>query len=437
MYRFFYTVLFTLLLPLTLLKLLWRARAQPAYLHFWAERYGFYAPRLGKARLQKSIIWLHCVSIGETMAAAPVVEALLKNYPNHQILLTHTTPTGRATSERLFNDRILRAYLPFDVPFAVDRFLTHFNPALGLLMETELWFNLIATVSSRHIPLLLVNARLSEKSARGYTKLGGLTRLGLNQLTLIAAQTEADAMRFNYLRDHPKALPIPVMGNLKFDVTPPNASLALGKSFKKILQSATPRPILLAASTRSLNGIHEEDLVLDAVKKAGIAKLLTIIVPRHPERFTVVEALLKSRGLRYARRSSLASLTSSQIDNLEVLLGDSMGELFSYYASCDVAFVGGSLLALGGQNLIEACAVGKPTIVGPHTSNFKDVVATAIERGATLRVDDVHDFAKKLNAIFNYPETQQAMKKAALAFSQQNQGATEKLLDLIKPYLPS
>lgn len=434
--RFFYTILFTLLLPFTPLKFLWRARTQPAYLRFWAERYGCYAPRLGKASTQKPIIWLHCVSVGETMAAVPLVEALLKNYPNHQILLTHTTPTGRATSERLFANRVLRAYLPFDVPFAVNRFLTHFHPALGLLMETELWFNLIATASRRHIPLLLINARLSEKSARGYAKLGGLTRLGLNQLSLIAAQTEADAMRFNHLRDHPKALAIPVMGNLKFDVTPPNASLALGESFKKILQSATPRPILLAASTRSLNGIHEEDLVLDAVKKAGIAKLLTIIVPRHPERFTVVEALLKNRGLRYARRSSLASLTPSQIGNLEVLLGDSMGELFSYYASCDVAFVGGSLLALGGQNLIEACAVGKPTIVGPYTFNFKDVVAAAIKSGATLRVDDVDDFAKKLNAVFNHPETQQAMNKAALAFSQQNQGATEKLLDLIKPYLP-
>jgi 3-deoxy-D-manno-octulosonic-acid transferase len=239
MHRFFYSVLITLLLPFTLLKLLWRARAQPAYLHFWAERYGFYAPRLGKAREQKSIIWLHCVSVGETMAAAPLVEALLKKYPNHQILLTHTTPTGRATSERLFANRVLRAYLPFDIPFAVNQFLTHFNPALGLLMETELWFNLIATASRRHIPLLLANARLSEKSARGYAKLGGLTRLGLNQLSLIAAQTEVDAMRFNHLRNHPKALPISVMGNLKFDVTPPNTSLALGESFKKILQSTT------------------------------------------------------------------------------------------------------------------------------------------------------------------------------------------------------
>ncbi len=443
MNRFFYTVLLFIALPFTPIKLLWRAKKQPEYLQHWAERYGFYAPIAGNKNTP--IIWLHCVSVGETVAALPLVQALLQGYPNHQILMTHTTPTGRATSAQIFGDKILRAYLPYDVPFAVNRFLKHFKPTLGLLMETELWFNLIAAAKARNMPILLVNARLSEKSAHGYSKLGRLAQQGLNDLSAIAAQTEADAKRLTALRNNSHATSISVLGNIKFDVTPPKDAVGFGMNLRKSLQadvvkkqddSETARPIFLAASTRSLNGTDEESLILDAVAKCAVPNLVTVIVPRHPERFDAVEALLKQRGLRYKRRSAI-DFNNANLTDIDVLLGDSMGEMFSYYACCDVAFIGGSLLALGGQNLIEASAVGKPTLVGPHTFNFTQVVNFAIQAGATKRVQDVADLATTLGEMFNQPEQLSRMANAGLTFSAQNQGATARLLTLIKPYLTS
>jgi 3-deoxy-D-manno-octulosonic-acid transferase len=440
MNRFFYTVLLFIALPFTPIKLLWRAKKQPEYLQHWAERYGFYAPIAGNKNTL--IIWLHCVSVGETMATVPLVQSLLQRYPNHQVLITHTTPTGRATSVQVFGDKILRAYLPYDVPFAVNRFLKHFKPTVGLLMETELWFNLIAAAKVRKMPILLVNARLSEKSARGYGKLGLLAQQGLNHLSAIAAQTEADATRLNALRNNSEATPISVMGNIKFDVTPPKDAIAIGMKLRKRLladiktkdMSETVRPIFLAASTRNLNGVDEESLILDAIERCAVPNLITIIVPRHPERFDAIEALIKQRGLRYKRRSAL-DFDETQLLNIDVLLGDSMGEMFSYYACCDVAFIGGSLLPLGGQNLIEASAVGKPTLVGPHTFNFTQVVNFAIQAGATKRVQDVEDLATTLGEMFNQPEQLTLMAKAGLTFSQKNQGATARLIKLIDPYL--
>lgn len=444
MNRTVYTLLLYLLLPFTPLKLLWRGRKQAEYLAHWQERYGFY-----KQPAQQAIIWLHCVSVGETRAAEPLVKALIAKYPQYQILLTHTTPTGRATSQQLFGNRVQSAYLPYDVPCAVKRFLNHFQPSIGIIMETELWFNLIAACKQQHIPLLLVNARLSEKSALGYAKLGKLAQLGLQQLSTIAAQTEADEQRLRQLG----AADVSIMGNLKFDVAPPDDAATQGAQLRdllvqpklvqpKLAQSklaqpkpakprlAQHRPVFLAASTRD----GEESLILEAVAKANIPNLLTIIVPRHPQRFDAVAELLTKQQLRFVRRSAVLDSLST-LGQADYVLGDSMGEMFTYYASCDVAFIGGSLLPLGGQNLIEAFSMGKPVLIGAHTFNFEQITNMAIAAGAALRVQDCNALAQQLNTLFADAEKREAMATAARNFSQQNQGATQRALTLIGQYL--
>jgi len=418
MTRNLYTCLLYLLLPFTPLKLLWRGRKQPEYLQHWRERYGFY-----QAPVQKPVIWLHCVSVGETRAAEPLIKALLSQYPTHQLLLTHTTPTGRATSEQLFGDSVTRVYLPYDVPFAVARFLQHFKPVVGALMETELWFNLIAGCKQRNIPVLLVNARLSEKSAAGYAKLGQLLTQGLQNLSAIAAQTKADASRLQDLG----AAEVSITGNIKFDVAPPPTAHSLGEQLRQ--QLGTARPVFLAASTRD----GEESLIIDAVNQANIPNLLTIIVPRHPQRFNAVAELLKKANQPFMRRSTLND--AAVPEGTRYLLGDSMGEMFTYYASCDVAFIGGSLLPLGGQNLIEACSMGKPVLVGPHTFNFEEATKMAIAAGAANRVQNVEELSQKLQQLFAHDQQRLAMCDASIQFSAQNRGATQKTLDIVQAYI--
>jgi 3-deoxy-D-manno-octulosonic-acid transferase len=421
MTRTVYTFLLYLLLPFTPIKLLWRGRKQPEYLQHWRERYGFYS-----VLISKPVIWLHCVSVGETRAASPLVKALLLQYPNHRILLTHTTPTGRATSEQLFGDSISRVYLPYDVPFAVSRFLKHFTPAIGVLMETELWFNLIAGCKQQNIPLLLVNARLSEKSALGYAKLGHLANEGLQNLSAIAAQTQEDAERLQNLAAKHGSGNISVAGNLKFDVQPPEGALEQGRSLRALL--GTKRAVFLAASTRD----GEEAMILDAVASANVPNLLTVIVPRHPQRFNEVEALLQQRDLAYQKRSRL----NQAIDNkTKYILGDSMGELFTYYAACDLALIGGSLLPFGGQNLIEAAVMGKPILIGPHTYNFADVTINGMLAGAVMQIKDTTELNEKIEYLLNNKTICAQMGEAGLKFSQSSTGATVKVMQLIKAHL--
>jgi 3-deoxy-D-manno-octulosonic-acid transferase len=418
MTRNVYTFLLYLLLPFTPLKLLWRAKKQPEYLHHWRERYGFYA-----LQLTKPVIWLHCVSVGETRAAEPLIKALLQQYPNHQVLLTHTTPTGRATSEQLFGDSVARVYLPYDLPFAVSRFLKQFKPTVGVLMETELWFNLIASCKKQAIPLLLVNARLSEKSALGYAKLGPLAQAGLQQLATIAAQTAKDAERLQNLG----APSVSIIGNLKFDVMPPDNAIMQGEQLRSLI--GQHRPVLLAASTRE----GEETLILDAIANANIPDLLTIVVPRHPQRFAEVAELFNKQGVGYVRRSTLTHASISQ--DISYILGDSMGEMFTYYAACDVAFIGGSLLPLGGQNLIEAFSLGKPVLIGPHTFNFEQVTTLAIAAGAAQRVQNTSELTKSIKALFADSAKRQNMSDAALNFVVESRGATQRTLGIIAQYI--
>ncbi len=410
--RLIYTFTLWLLLPYVFFHLLWRARKQPEYLQHVAERFGFY-----NFKISKPVIWLHTVSVGETRAATSLVQRLQQTYPEHQILLTHTTPTGREASEQLYGDKVLRVYLPYDYPFAVRSFLRHFKPLAGVLLETEIWFNLIHYCKDSSVPLLLLNARLSEKSAARYGRFPNLAKAGLSQLSAVAAQSEDDAARLISLG----AKKVSVMGNMKYDIEPPAAMLETGTKLRKLF--GENRPVFLAASTR----VGEEALILDALKQINIPNLLTVIVPRHPQRFDEVAALLSQRGISFQRRSN----HSKNIDHNQIVIGDSMGEMFAYYAACDIAFIGGSLLPFGGQNLIEACAVGKPVLIGPHTYNFTEASNLAVEQGAAVRVQDANNLAEKLQQLLTQPELLSQMSKAGLHFVHANKGATDKAIAII------
>ena len=403
--RFFYTILLWLLLPYALFHLWQRSRKQKEYLDHIGERFGRY--QVGS---DKPVIWLHTVSVGETRATATLVRNLRECYPAYQILLTHTTPTGRAASEQLFGDDVIRVYLPYDYPFAVRRFLRHFRPVVGVLLETEIWYNLIHACHTEAIPLLLLNARLSEKSALRYARFPKLTRAGLYELYLIAAQTEDDAMRLASLANRA----VPVMGNLKFDIEPPPAMLELGKLLRA--RFGENRPVFLAASTREC----EEALLLEALKLAAIEDLLVVIVPRHPQRFDEVASLIGKRGMRMQRRSASEPVSAQT----QVLLGDSMGEMFAYYFACDVAFVGGSLLPFGGQNLIEACAVGTPVLIGPHTYNFGQATEQAVACGAAMQIKHADEIVHQLNILFYDPAQLERMGEAGKSFVSSNCGAS-------------
>jgi 3-deoxy-D-manno-octulosonic-acid transferase len=415
--RRFYSLLLYCLLPWVAFHLWWRGRRQPGYLRHVGERFGFYGARPAGSEEWAGLIWLHTVSVGETRAAAPLVEALLARYPGHCILLTHMTPTGRETGETLFGERVCRAYLPYDFPWAVRRFLRHFRPAIGLLMETEIWFNLIAECRRAQMPLLLVNARLSERSCRKFARVPDLTRAALEGLRAIAAQTEADAARLKSLG----APAVTVMGNLKFDIAPPPAQISLGQALR--VRFGNARPVFLAASTRE----GEEALLLDVLPQIAVPDLLTVIVPRHPQRFDEVARLLETRGIPFQRRSEEQPLNTQT----QVLLGDSMGELFAYYAACDLAFIGGSLLPLGGQNLIEAASLGKPLLLGPHTFNFSEASELAIAAGAARRVRDAGELAQAVRALLEDSTARAAMSQSGLRFSQAHRGATARLMALV------
>ncbi len=409
---FAYTALLWLLLPYVFFHLLWRARKQPGYLKHIPERFGFYS-----ISTYKPVIWLHTVSVGETRAATSLIHRLSEHYPDHQILLTHTTPTGRETSEQLYGDKVIRVYLPYDYPFAVRRFFRHFQPRIGILLETEIWFNLIHTCHTLHTPLLLLNARLSDKSASNYGRFPKLIRLGLLELTSISAQTEADAVRLRSLG----ATEVSVMGNLKFDIEPPQAMLELGNRLRNIFGST--RNVFLAASTRD----GEEALLFSALKTIDLPNSLTVIVPRHPQRFDEIATLIENEGFKYQRRSKNENIHA----DTQIVLGDSMGEMFAYYAACDVAFIGGSLLPFGGQNLIEACAVGKPVLIGPLTYNFAQASELACECGAARRVVNAQELTHALLELYSAPEKMQTMAAAGLGFVKSNQGATEKAMTLV------
>jgi 3-deoxy-D-manno-octulosonic-acid transferase len=408
MTRFLYSLAWLVATPLVLARLAWRSRRQPGYARHLGERLGFYRPVANVSR-----IWIHAVSVGETRAAAPLVRALMARHPGDRILVTHMTPTGRATGEEIFGDRVERAWLPYDFAFATRRFLAHYRPRMGILLETEVWPRLLDECSRAGVPVVLANARLSERSRRRYARWPALARWAFGNLSGVAAQSQSDAQRFSASG----ARHVTVTGNVKFDMEVPESALALGRELRARFGSR--RRIWVAGSTRE----GEEALLLDAFARGGFApEVLLVIVPRHPQRFDAVAELARARGLQLHRRSDETPVDPTA----RVVIGDSMGEMLGYYAAADVAIMGGSLLEFGSQNLIEPCAVGTPVIVGPHTWNFAEASAGAIAAGAAVAVRDAVEALREADAISADRARRDAMGERARAFVSAHQGAVER-----------
>jgi 3-deoxy-D-manno-octulosonic-acid transferase len=429
--RVIYNALWWIVAPLAVLRLLIRSRRERGYREHIGERFGHSRGRLPEDGTP--LIWVHAVSVGETRAAQPLIEALMKARPDARILLTHMTPSGRATGEEIFGDRVLRSYLPYDMPHAVRRFLRAWRPSLGIVMETEVWPTLIDECRRADVPLVLTNARMSQRSYRRAAKFGGGTRQVFGGFARVLAQSPSDAERLTALG----ARNVAVLGNLKFDMSTPPELAARGHAWRAAIGS---RPVWVAASTRE----GEEALVLQAFAALNVEDALLILVPRHPQRFNEVASLVQRAGLRLMRRSKWApagaAASGQTIDPLPrdvtVLLGDSMGELGAYYAASDLAFIGGSLLPLGGQNLIEACAVGVPVLIGPHVFNFTQASADAVAAGAAVQVQDPADLARALRELFEDRSRRIAMCGAASAFAARHRGATARTVDVLTTLLP-
>lgn len=416
MMRAFYTLIWLLGLPFALLRSRLRGRREPGYLEDLGGRLG-----LGPQPPARPTLWLHAVSVGETRAAAPLLAALRARYPDHRILITQMTATGRATARQLYGDFAEFAWLPWDLPWAQRAFLRRWKPALGVVMETEIWPNLLQECRQAGVPVVLANARLSARSAARYARLGGFVRAALQDFSMLIAQTAEDAARLSALG----ARQVAVAGNLKFDIEPPAGQLDLGRRWREALGA---RRVLLLASTRE----DEEALLLDALQPVLPDDVLIALVPRHPQRFDEVAGLIRSRGLTLRRRSA-GELPDA---DTRIWLGDAMGEMFAWYALADLALIGGSWLPLGGQNLIEACAVGCPVIVGPHTFNFTQATVDAVTAGAARRAADPVEAASIASQLLADPSTLTATGTAGLAFARAHRGATERTMALIAPLLP-
>jgi len=419
--RALYGGLLALLSPVYVLRLWWRGRAEPLYRHAIGERFGFYA-----AAAAPGALWIHAVSLGETRAAAALIEALRAERPGLRLLLTHGTATGREAGQALLRPGDAQAWLPWDTPGAVRRFLAHWRPAAGVLMETEVWPVLLHEARAAGVPMLLANARLSERSLRRGRRLAALLRPAAASLAQALAQTEADAARLRAAGVGAVA----VMGNLKFDMSPDAALLARGRAWA----AASDKPLLLAASTRE----GEEEPLLAAWAASGLAAHARLwIVPRHPQRFEAVARAVALAGCTLARRSAWGEGgPDAAACAAEVWLGDSLGEMPAYYAAASVALLGGSFAPLGGQNLIEAAACGCPLLMGPHTYNFAQAAELAIAAGAAERSADLGAALGRAGALIGDAGARAAMAAAAHRFAQAHQGAARRMARAIVAPLP-
>ena len=407
-----------LLLPYAVLNLVRRALRYPPYWRRWPERFGF-VTALGA----RPTIWVHAVSVGEVRSAAALIAALAERYPRHRLVVTTTTPTGADQVRALFCERVTHCYLPFDFPGAVRRFFDRVHPELALIAETELWPNLFAECARRRVPLMVVNARVSPESLRGYRMFPRLVRATLECASLVCAQTRTDAQRLRNLGAPDDR--VRVTGNLKFDAPPPARLAEEGRELRA--QWGRERPVFIAASTR--RGEEKHVLAAFARLRAAFPTLLLVLVPRHPERFGVVARLCARRGWRVALRTRTRG--SALEGGCDVLVGDTMGELQRLYAAADVAFVGGSLVPTGGQNVLEACTVGVPAVFGPHMFHFEEIAALALERGAARQVHDAAQLAAAVALYLERPELRRAAGRAAQALVAENRGALERTLALI------
>lgn len=425
--RFLYTTVLYLSLPLIMGKLLWRSLRAPAYRKRWQERLGFFTlvPRSASA-VAGPVIWVHAVSVGETLAAVPLIKSIQQQYPNARLVVTTTTPTGSDRVKAAFGDSVFHVYAPYDLPDAIARFLNRVRPELLIIMETELWPNILAACETRKIPVVLANARLSERSARGYEKAASLTHDMLQRLTAVASQTAADAERFRRL-----GLPAEcsqVTGSIKFDLTLDDTLRSQASDLRQQWH-AGERLVWLVASTHE----GEDEIILEAFHQllSSLPTLLLILVPRHPERFASVEKLCRSQEYQVQTRSSGAEVTRQT----QILVGDTMGELLLFMGASDIAFIGGSLIPTGGHNLIEPAAWGIPIVSGPHLFNFA-MVADLLQQAGALRITE--NAAQLEATVRQFADSAELRQKAGLAgkaVADANRGALARLLAIIDQQL--
>ncbi|MDE2279044.1 MAG: lipid IV(A) 3-deoxy-D-manno-octulosonic acid transferase [Xanthomonadaceae bacterium] len=421
--RFLYTFAMYLVTPLIVLRLALRGFRSRPYYWRWAERFGFFKapPDL------RDSLWVHAVSVGEVNAAEPLIKALKRDYPDAPLVMTTVTPTGTARVRQLFGDGVFHIYLPYDLPFAVNRFLSRVRPRLGLIVETEIWPNLYFACKRRGVPLMIVNARLSERSVRGYRPrpLRGMVRAALGCVNLIAAQSQSDAARYRLIGA--PAARVLVCGNLKYDMPVPQDALSNGMLLRE--RWGARRPVWIAASTHE----GEEQAVLEA-HMAVLRRLpdaLLLIAPRHPERFRPVEQAVRSQGFSTATYGADGGAAPAT----QVFLIDAMGQLMPFYAAAGLAFVGGSLVPIGGHNVLEPASLGTPVLVGPHTFNFEEITASLIEQGGALRVPDSAALADAVLQLLCDDQRRRAMGQGAQQVFERERGAVGRLMRLIATQL--
>ncbi len=421
--RAFYTALFYAATPFIVARLFWRGLGNPAYRKRITERFGHY----GSTPPLNGSIWIHAVSVGEVESSIPLVRSLRARHPHIPLILTTTTPTGSDRVRSLFGNEITHCYLPYDLPCPIKRFLGHFRPRTAVILETEIWPNLITACRQASIPLLLVNGRLSERSVRGYRRFPGFIGSTLSMISLIATQTEEDAKRFVAIGAPPEK--VSPYGNIKFDLDLPDSFVDAGREERKRLFGN--RPTLLAASTHE----GEELQILQALSHLYLQHpdLLLILVPRHPERFQRVASLCRDKGFSTVLRSEQRPCTPRD----QVFVLDRMGELKSLYAASDVAFVGGSLVPVGGHNVLEAAAAGIPVIFGPHVHNFTEICDGLSRAGGALRCNDLSELIEAAGALLDDHQRRTAIGKSGRAFIATNRGAVDRIAAVIDRYLDS
>lgn len=426
MSRLLYTLVYSLLLPAILLRLLWRSRLAPAYRQRWLERFGlFAAPDFDHS---KPVIWLHAVSVGETLAAVPLIKQLQLEHPDWQWIITTTTPTGSEQVRAIFGAAILEnstahVYAPYDLPVFLSSFIKRTQPALAIVMETELWPNLLRSCNNHDIPVIIANARLSEKSACGYKKLAPLTRSMLSDVSMIAAQQHADGERFINLGLAREKLT--VTGSIKFDLDLDDVIRSKAAALRLQWSSNETRKVWLAASTHP----GEDGIILQAYTelKKQFSDLLLVLVPRHPERFSTVATQCEQAGWNTIKRSS----NTKPATGTDIVIGDTMGELLAFYGAADIAFVGGSLVPVGGHNLIEPAAWVCPVISGPYLFNFSEVEKLLQENHALLIAKDAAELAETVSRLLSDEQGRKDAGKRARQVADNNRGALQKLCSLI------
>jgi 3-deoxy-D-manno-octulosonic-acid transferase len=417
LYRLLYTLMMYLVTPIILWRLTARGIRYPEYFGRWRERFGFF-PKPGF----HGSIWIHAVSVGEVNAAVPLIEALMRRYVGKPFVITTVTPTGSERVQRLFGDRVFHVYLPYDLPASVQRFLDRVQPELALVMETEIWPNLFIACRERGIPIIVANARLSQRSLDGYGPVRPLARRAILAATHVAAQSRQDAERLLKLGADPARLS--VAGNVKFDVPIPKG-LEQGATLLRDYWGAR-RPVWVAASTHEA----EELPVIEAHTRVltRFPDALLLIAPRHPERFRAAAQLCRSYGFRTAVRSE----DSVANQDTQCFVIDTLGELMTFYAACDVAFVAGSLDTIGGHNVLEPAALGKPVLVGPHTFNFAEISAEMLAHGAAQRIHDSNELGEAVVRLLTQVAERERMGAAALAVVQRERGTVERVMQIVE-----